>query len=99
MLERFPTNLDHGDLKCLEEYYKETTNQPVRKNLLKMITHVNFLNPFPTENSWEYVFWNRMLTDEMVDFVLKMKLRKPYYIAELAKREGMSVEDTANMAD
>lgn len=51
MLERFPTNLDHGDLKCLEEYYKETTNQPVRKNLLKMITHVNFLNPFPTENS------------------------------------------------
>ena len=98
MLERFPTNLDHGDLKCLEEYYKETTNQPVRKNLLKMITHVNFLNPFPTENSWEYVFWNRMLTDEMVDFVLKMKLRKPYYIEQLAKVQGMSVEACAELA-
>ena len=74
MLEREHLNLDADDAKCLEEYYKEVEGQPVRKNLLRMITHVNFLNPLPTKNSWEYIFWNRMLTDEMVDFVLKMKL-------------------------
>ena len=59
MLEREPKNLDQGDLRCLEEYYRETKDQPVRKNLLRMITHVNFLNPLPTKDSWEYVFWNR----------------------------------------
>lgn len=39
-----------------------------------------------------------MLTDEMVDFVLKMKLRKPYYIEQLAKVQGMSVEACAELA-
>lgn len=99
MLEREHNNLDHGDQKCLEDYMRETAGQPVRKNLLRMITHVNFLNPLPTKNSWEYIFWNRMLSDEMVDFVLKMKLRHPYYIDELAKIEGMSVEACAKLAD
>ncbi|MBR5015536.1 MAG: FAD-dependent oxidoreductase [Clostridia bacterium] len=99
MLEREHLNLDADDAKCLEEYYKETEGQPVRRNLLRMITHVNFLNPFPTKNSWEYIFWNRMLTDEMVDFVLKMKLRHPYYIDELAKLQGMDVKACAKLAD
>ncbi len=98
MFEREPLHLDADDAKCLEQYWKETEGQPVRKNLLRMITHVNFLNPFPTEYSWEYIFWNRILTDEMVDFVLKMKLRHPYYIKDLAERQGMSVEDCAQLA-
>lgn len=95
MLEKEHKNLDPGELKCLEKYMKEVEGQPVRKNLLRMITHVNFLNPLPTKDSWEYIFWNRMLTDEMVDFVNKMKLRHPYYIDDLAKVQGMSVEDCA----
>ncbi|MBQ1452119.1 MAG: FAD-dependent oxidoreductase [Clostridia bacterium] len=99
MLEREHLNLDADDAKCLEEYYKEVEGQPVRKNLLRMITHVNFLNPLPTKNSWEYIFWNRMLTDEMVDFVLKMKLRHPYYIDDLAKLQGMDVAACAKLAD
>ena len=98
MLEREPKNLDQGDLRCLEEYYRETKDQPVRKNLLRMITHVNFLNPLPTKDSWEYVFWNRMLTDEMVNFVLKMKLRHPYYIEDLAKIQKMDVVSCAKLA-
>ena len=99
MLEKEHINLDPGELKCLEEYMKEVEGQPVRKNLLRMITHVNFLNPLPTKDSWEYIFWNRMLTDEMVDFVNKMKLRHPYYIDDLAKVQGMPVEACAKLAD
>ena len=99
MLERTPKNLDHDDLKCLEDYYRETADQPVRKNLLRMITHVNFLNPLPTKDSWEYVFWNRMLDDQMVDFVNKMKLRHPYYLEELARLQKMNIVECAELVD
>ena len=87
-----------GERKCLEEYWKTCGKTP-RKNLIKLVRHINMFNPFPTEKSWEYIFFDRQLTDEMVDFALKMKLRKAYYIDELARREGMSVEDTAKLAD
>ena len=88
-----------GENKCLEEYRRETAGQPPRKNLLKLITHVNMFNPLPSVDSWEYIFFNRILNDEMVDFALKMKLRHPYYIKDLAQVEGMSVEATAKLAD
>lgn len=84
--------------EILEEYRSHTSKKP-RKNLIKMVRHINMLDPFPNENSWEYIFFDRLLTDEMVDFILKMKLRKPYYIKELAKRENMSIEAAAKMAD
>lgn len=88
-----------GENKCLEEYRKETAGQPPRKNLLKLITHVNMFNPVPSVDSWEYIFFNRILNDDMVDFALKMKLRHPYYIKDLAELQGMSVEATAKFAD
>ncbi len=84
--------------EILGEYKKQASAKP-RKNLIKMVRHINMLNPFPNEESWEYIFFDRLLSDEMVDFILKMKLRTPYYIKDLAKREGMGVEDTAKMAD
>lgn len=87
-----------GEKKCLEEYWRKYSKTP-RKNLIKLVSHINMFNPVPNEKSWEYIFFDRQLTDEMVDFALKMKLRKAYYIDELAKREGRSVEDTARMAD
>ena len=87
-----------GEKKCLEEYWRECSKTP-RKNLIKLVTHINMFNPFPTEKSWEYIFFDRQLTDEMVDFALKMKLRKAYYIDELARVEGMGIEDTAKLAD
>ena len=87
-----------GEKKCLEQYWKECSKTP-RKNLIRLVRHINMFNPFPTEKSWEYIFFDRQLTDAQVDFALKMKLRKAYYIDELAKVEGMSVEDTAQMAD
>ena len=56
------------------------------------------LNPVPDENSWEYIFFDRQLTDEQVDFALKMKLRHPYTIKELAELEKLPVEETARRA-
>lgn len=87
-----------GEKKCLEEYWRECSKTP-RKNLIKLVRHINMFNPFPSEKSWEYIFFDRQLTDEMVDFALKMKLRVPYYIKDLAKLENMGVEDTAKLAD
>ncbi len=87
-----------GEKKCLEQYWKECSRTP-RKNLIKLVRHINMFNPLPSEKSWEYIFYDRQLTDAQIDFALKMKLRKPYYINDLAARESMSIEDTAKMAD
>ena len=87
-----------GENRNLIKYREETKNQPVRKNLIKMVKHINMLNPFPSEDSWEYIFFNRLLTDEMVDVVLSMKLRTLYYIDELAKMNNTDVEHMAKLA-
>ncbi|MDD6808086.1 MAG: FAD-dependent oxidoreductase [Oscillospiraceae bacterium] len=84
-----------GELENMKPYF-DTPKKP-RKNLMKLVRHVNMLNPFPSENSWEYIFYDRILNDEQVDFCLKMKLRKEYTISELAALQGMSIEDTAKM--
>lgn len=84
-----------GELKNMEPY-NQTPKQP-RKNLIKLVNHMNWLNMKPSENSWEYIFYDRILDDDMVDFLLKMKLRKEYTISELAQLQGMSVADTAKM--
>lgn len=86
-----------GELKCLEDYFKESSPVP-RKNLIKLVRHINMFNPLPDETSWEYIFFDRQLTDEQVDFALKMKLRHPYTIRELAEEVEMSLDDTAQMA-
>ena len=89
--------LTEGEKKCLEEYEREKSPKP-RKNLIRLVRHMNFANPLPDEKSWEYIFFDRQLNDAQVDFALKMKLRHPYTIKELATVEKMSVEDTAQMA-
>ena len=71
----------------------------MRKNLIKMIRHINMLNPMPTENSAEYIFYDKLLTDEMVDLVNLVPLRKPMYIDELAKKAGKDVIETAKLVD
>ena len=92
-----PHELTEGEKRCLEEYEREKSKKP-RKNLIKLVRHINMLNPVPDEHSWEYIFFDRQLSDEQVDFALKMKLRHKYTIKELAEVEKMSVEDTAKMA-
>lgn len=87
-----------GEKKCMKEYWKEASKKP-RKNLIKLVRHINMLNPVPSEKSWEYIMFDRMLSDEMVDFLLKMELRKPYYIQELTRLSGKSVSKTAKLVD
>jgi NADPH-dependent glutamate synthase beta subunit-like oxidoreductase/NAD-dependent dihydropyrimidine dehydrogenase PreA subunit len=84
-----------GEKACMKEYWD--THPKPRKNLMKLVRHINMLNPLPDENSWEYIFYDRLLDDDMVNFLLKMKLRHTYTIDELAKLEGMSPADTATM--
>lgn len=93
-----PHTFTEGEKKCLEEYWATCSKTP-RKNLLKLIRHVNIFNPNPTKKSWEYIFWDRQLTDEMIDFALSMKLRKDYYITDLAKKNNMTVEHAAQLGD
>ena len=89
--------LTEGEKRCLEAYEREKSVKP-RKNLIKLVRHINMFNPIPDETSWEYIFFDRQLTDEQVDFALKMKLRHPYTMRELAALEKMSVEAAAKMA-
>lgn len=84
-----------GEKANMREYM--ASDRKPRKNLMKLVRHINMLNPLPDENSWEYIFYDRILDDDMVDFLLKMKLRKEYTIDELAKLEDMSVEECAKM--
>ena len=93
-----PHTFTEGEKKCLEEYWATCSKEP-RKNLIKLIRHVNIFNPNPTKKSWEYIFWDRQLTDEMIDFALSMKLRKDYYITDLAKKNNMTVEHAAQLGD
>ncbi len=89
--------LTEGEKKCLEAYYREKSPKP-RKNLIKLVRHINMFNPVPDENSWEYIFFDRQLTDEQIDFALKMKLRHQYSIKELAELQKMSVGEAAKRA-
>jgi predicted transcriptional regulator len=76
---------------------KELTS--MRKNLCKLVKHVNMLNQNPSDKSPEYIFYDKLLTDEMVDLALNVKLRVPTYIDEIAKRINKPVEYTAKLVD
>ncbi|MCL2194655.1 MAG: FAD-dependent oxidoreductase [Oscillospiraceae bacterium] len=84
--------------KIMEDWQKVRTPGR-RKKLIKFIRHVNILNPFPSESSWEYVTLDRHVTDEMLDLMLKMNLRQKYYIPELAEVAGMPVERVAELVE
>lgn len=92
--------LTEGEKRCLEDYnaYKKENPKP-RKNLIKLVKHMNMLNPTANENSWEYIFFDRQLTNEQIDLLLKMKLRKPYYVKNLTKLTGKDLVATAKLVD
>lgn len=92
--------LTEGEKRCLEAYnaYKQENPKP-RKNLIKLVKHMNMLNPVANEKSWEYIFFDRQLNDEQVDFLLKMKLRKHYYVKDLTKLTGKDLVETAKFVD
>ena len=71
----------------------------VRKNLIKLVKHCNMLNLAPTENSPEYRFLDPLLSDEIVDCALKMKLRTPYTAAEFAALTKKTQEQAERIFD
>lgn len=71
----------------------------MRENLAKLVTHINVLNQNPTEKSPEYIFFDPLLTDEMVDTALQIELRKPTYINEVAEWIGKPLDYTAKLLD
>ena len=44
---RTPHTLTDGEKKCLEPYWEETKGQAPRKNLIKLVRHINMFNPVP----------------------------------------------------
>lgn len=86
--------------ECMQDYWEYRKEHPEpRKNLIKMVRHINMFDPVANDHSWEYIFYDRQLTDEMVDLALTMKLRTPYYIDELAKEAGLDPVTCAKLAD
>ncbi|MGV8074325.1 MAG: FAD-dependent oxidoreductase [Syntrophobacteraceae bacterium] len=75
----------------------------MRKNLAKLVEHINMLNLRCKEDSPEYLLLKNIVTDEMIDIALKMKLRTPMDMEDLAKKTGKPLEAvialTEQMAD
>ena len=71
----------------------------MRKNLCKLVQHINMLNFHCTDKSPEYIFYDKLLTDEMIDLALHMKLRTPTYIPDIAKKIQKPVDETAKLVD
>ncbi len=89
-----------GEKKCMEKYWEYKKENPKeRKNLSKLVRHINMLNPTGNDYSWEYIFFDRLLSDEQIDFLLKVKLRKEYTIDELSKIYGKDVVSTAKFVN
>ena len=65
----------------------------VRKNLCKLVEHVNMFNFHCTENSPEYKLLDNLMDDEMINFALSFKkIRTAYSIDELVKMSGFKKE-------
>jgi len=71
----------------------------MRKNLAKLVKHINMLNFHCTENSPEYKLLENLLTDDMIEIGLSMKLRKPYSVKDLAKKTGRSIENISKLVE
>lgn len=71
----------------------------MRKNLAKLVQHINMLNLRCKEDSPEYLLLKNILTDEMIEVALKMKLRTPMDVEDLAKKTGKTLEDMVALTE
>lgn len=83
--------------KLMQDYWDHRSKEP-RQNLIEL---VKIIDPKEKkgQESWGYIMLDRLLTDEMVDFLLNMELGVPLYIDELAEKSGKTVEEAARLAD
>ncbi len=72
----------------------------VRKNLCKLVEHVNMLNFHCTEDSPEYKLLDHLMDDDMIHFALSFKkIRTPYSIDELTEMSGYNREYVKELAE
>ena len=89
-----------GEKACMAKYEEYKKEHPeTRKNLVKLVKHMNMLNPAANAYSWEYIFFDRLLNDEQVDFLNKVKLRHEYTIDELTEISGKDLVETAKFVN
>jgi len=88
-----------GIEKELMQGYLENGSKEPRQNLLDLVKLIDRNEAPYGVDSWGYIMFDRLLTDEMVDFLLNMQVRVPLYIDELAEKAGKTVEEAARLAD
>ena len=71
----------------------------MRKNLAKLAKHINMLNFHCTEDSPEYKLLENILTDDMIEIGLAMKLRTPYSSEEIARKVNKPVEQVQKLVE
>lgn len=64
----------------------------MRKNLGKLVEHINSFNPNCTEESPEYKLMDQLMSDEMVDLALTMGLRKVESLDSIAERNNLPLD-------
>ena len=71
-------DLTEGEKKCLEAYYREKSPKP-RRNLIRLVRHINMFNPVPDENSWEYIFFDKKASEgKYMEALELIKKENPY---------------------
>ena len=84
--------------ELMKEYLEKGSKEP-RQNLLELVKNIDKHEAVYGVDSWGYIMFDRLLTDEMIDLLLHLQVRKPIYIDELAKLAGKTVGETARMVD
>ncbi|MBO4446485.1 MAG: FAD-dependent oxidoreductase [Clostridia bacterium] len=64
-----------------------------------LASKIDYVNKIPNENSACYRFIDSVIDDEYAGYALKLKRRKPVYIAEFAKRINKSEEEAYKIAE
>ncbi len=88
---------DAREAELMEHYWSE--EHPLRQNLLDFIAIVDKSEAKKGQEGEAYMLLDPCVTDEMLEVLLNMKLRKPVYVDKLAKKCGKSVEETARICE
>ena len=62
------SNLPENEQKLMQDYITYAPKEP-RENLIKLVCSIDPRQEGRGADGWAYIFWNRQLDDEMVDFM------------------------------
>jgi NADPH-dependent glutamate synthase beta subunit-like oxidoreductase/NAD-dependent dihydropyrimidine dehydrogenase PreA subunit len=91
--------LTDSEKALMEDYLKERGDKPARENLIRLVQKIDPSEP-ATKDSWGYIHLDRVLDDEMVDFLYNyIDPHVPTTVDAVAARCGWSIDDTVEMID